>query len=294
MTKPDRELPPLEWIRVFETAARHLNFSAAAVELGLTQAAVSQRIRNLELRIGAQLFNRLPRGVTLSTQGEAWLPHVQLALQQLGRSTANLFAAPQRKVTIAASASVIGLWIVPRLTAIAKALPHLQIACMTIHNLTDYDRIKADFEIRFGAGQWLGRDARLLYDDALTPLASPDLAAAAALDWRAVPLIATSGPRLGWRDWCEATGQPPEPAPKIRFDTFIQSWQAALTGAGVILGSVPLCQPQIDSGQLQRLSPHLLKMNAGYWVTWRSEAAPLRERDNLLTLLGCAPASGQE
>jgi LysR family transcriptional regulator, glycine cleavage system transcriptional activator len=67
-------LPPLKWIRVFEAAARLGNFTAAAKELGLTQAAVSQRIRNLELRLGAQLFNRRARGVILSLQGEAWLP----------------------------------------------------------------------------------------------------------------------------------------------------------------------------------------------------------------------------
>lgn len=283
MPASSRDLPPLEWIRVFETAARHLNFSAAAAELGLTQAAVSQRIRNLELRIGAQLFNRHPRGVTLTVQGEAWLPHVQLALSQLGRSTANLFAAPRRKVTLAASSSVIGLWIVPRLIRIAARLPQLQIACETIHTLTDYDRIEADFEIRFGAGTWPGRGARLIYRDELTPLAAPGLAAGG--NWRALPLIATSGPRLGWRDWFDARGEPPEPAPKIRFDTFVQSLQAALAGAGVILGSLPLCAAEIAAGRLIRLSPASLKMETGYWATWDSEATPFRERDILLDLL---------
>lgn len=284
MSRASRDLPPLEWIRVFETAARHLNFSAAAAELGLTQAAVSQRIRNLELRIGAQLFNRHPRGVTLSTQGEAWLPHVQLALGQLDRSTANLFAAPRRKVTLAASSSVIGLWIVPRLRRIARQLPHLQIACETIHSLTDYNRIESDFEIRFGAGTWPGRGARLLYRDELLPLAAPALLAGGG-NWRDLPLIATSGPRLGWRDWFDANGEPPEPAPKIRFDTFIQSWQAALAGAGVILGSVPLCRKEISDGRLKGLSPVGLKMETGYWVTWDNEATPFREREILLDLM---------
>ena len=100
-----------------EAAARLGSFTTAADELGITQAAVSQRIRNLEQRLGAQLFNRQARGVSLSTQGESWLPHVQGALSQLLHSTANLFEAPRRKVTIAASASIIELWIVPRLSA---------------------------------------------------------------------------------------------------------------------------------------------------------------------------------
>lgn len=67
-------LPPLEWLRVFEAAARLENFSNAARELGLTQAAVSQRIRNLEGRLGKPLFTRLPRGVELTVEGEAYAP----------------------------------------------------------------------------------------------------------------------------------------------------------------------------------------------------------------------------
>jgi len=83
--------PPLEWVRVFEAAARLGSFTAAAEELGLTQAAVSQRIRNLELRIGAQLFDRQARGVTLSTQGEAWQPHVQEVAPEQGSSKYHYF-----------------------------------------------------------------------------------------------------------------------------------------------------------------------------------------------------------
>ncbi len=121
MADSNPSLPPLEWIRVFEAAARLGSFTAAADELGITQAAVSQRIRKLEQRLGAQLFNRQARGVSLSTQGESWLPHVQGALAQLLNSTANLFEAPRRKVTIAASSSVIELWIVPRLGDVARS-----------------------------------------------------------------------------------------------------------------------------------------------------------------------------
>lgn len=291
MSGPARDLPPLEWIRVFETAARHMNFTAAAAELGLTQAAVSQRIRNLERRVGAQLFNRHPRGVTLTTQGEAWLPDVQIALAQLGRSAANLFAAPRRKIVLATSASVIGLWIIPRLRRIAEQLPHLQIVCETINTLTDYGRIEADFEIRFGAGNWPGRVSRRLYPEDLTPLVAPGLLADGR-PWRDLPLIATSGPRLGWRDWFDAEGEPPGPMPMMRFDTFIQSWQAALCGAGVMLGSVSLCAAEIAKGQLVRPSPKNLSMQTAYWITWRVDAHPFREREVLIEILAdpdCAP-----
>lgn len=284
MSDSNRDLPPLDWIRVFETAARHVSFSAAADELGLTQAAISQRIRNLEQRIGAQLFNRHPRGVTLSTQGEAWLPHVQIALSQLGRSTANLFAAPRKKVTIAASASVIGLWIAPRLMRIADELPQLQIVCETIHNLPDFDRSSADLEIRFGDGNWPGRAAKRLFHEELTPLAAPQLLKNGVTDWQKLPLIATSGPRLGWRDWFDACQSPPGHAPRMRFDTFILALTAAQAGVGVILGSLPLCEGEIQTGRLKRLSQKTLKMEAGYWISW-DERSAFRERSALLDLL---------
>lgn len=146
MAENRQKLPPLEWIRVFEAAARLGSFTAAARELGLTQAAVSQRIRNLELHLGAQLFNRQARGVVLSTQGESWLPHVEAALTLLLHSAANLFEQPRRKITVAASGSVIELWIIPRLREIARRLPHVQLALETIQHLPDYERLEADLD----------------------------------------------------------------------------------------------------------------------------------------------------
>jgi len=287
MTTSQQVLPHLEWVRVFEAAARLGSFTAAADELGLTQAAVSQRIRNLELRIGAQLFNRGPRGVTLSTQGEAWLPHVQSALALLMHTAANLFEAPRRKITIAASGSVIELWIVPRLVSIAQRLPHVQFAFETIQNLPDYDRIEADFEIRFGEGNWPGRQSRRLFREELAPLASPLIAAASDADWRDWPRIATSGPRLGWRDWSNAEGAPPMDVPHLRFDTFVQALRAAESGAGVLLASLPLSAGALASGSLTQLTAETLTMEAGYWITWDRSGPDFAERDALIGLL-CA------
>lgn len=278
-------LPPLEWIRVFEAAARLGSFTAAAAELGLTQAAVSQRIRNLEFRIGAQLFDRQARGVSLSTQGEAWLPHVQNALRQLIHSTSNLFAAPRRKVTVAASASVIALWIVPRLPAIGRALPHLQLSFETIQRLPDYSKGEADLEIRFGNGLWPETKATRLYAEELAPVAAPNLLASSDRAWQSLPRIATSGPRLGWRDWAIATGAEPPPVPLLRFDTFSQALAAAEAGAGVLLGSLPLCRTSLAAGRITRLEHRSLPMEATYWVAWHIDRPSFPEFDPLMDLL---------
>lgn len=284
MTEVAQGLPPLEWIRVFEAAARLGSFTAAARELGLTQAAVSQRIRGLELRLGAQLFNRQARGVTLSTQGESWLPHVQVALAQLLHSAANLFEQPRRKITIAASASVIALWIVPRLPSISLRLAHVQLSFETMHNLPDYQRSEADLEVRFGAGNWPDRDAQRLFAEELAPVATPFLIDQAA-DWRSLPRIALSGPRAGWRDWTNATGAEIQPAPLLRFDTFAQALGAAEVGAGVMLGSLALCHAALDRGSLKRLAGGSLRMDDGYWITWPRSRPTFAERATLVECL---------
>lgn len=288
MSDNQQNLPSLEWIRVFEAAARLGSFTAAADELGLTQAAVSQRIRNLELRLGAQLFNRRSRGITLSTQGETWFPQVQSALLQLQHSAANLFEQPRRKITIAASNSVIELWIAPRLGEISRRLPHVQFTFQTIQHLPDYERSEADFEIRFGTGIWPDRDARQLFVEELTPLAAPTSAEQESKPWYERPSIATSGPRFGWRDWSTITNEPPPPMPVLRFDTFVQSLRAAEAGAGVLLASLALSQEAIAAGRLERLTDQTLRMDASYWITWSRSRPPIAERPQLIECLTAA------
>ena len=285
MSQAYETLPPLEWVRVFEAAARRGSFTAAAEELGLTQAAVSQRIRNLERRLGAQLFDRRARGVSLSTRGEAWLPPVQAALGELSRSTSNLFAAPRHKITVAASSSVIALWIAPRLPDVHRALPRVQLSFETIQRLPDYSQSEADLEIRFGDGRWQDMKAVRLYAEELAPVAAPELLKGSSNDWEGLPLIAVSGPRLGWRDWALATNSRLHPTPVLRFDTFVEGLAAAKAGAGILLASLPLTQATLDAGELVRLSPDSLHMETGYWLTWSAARPPFRELETLVEIL---------
>jgi LysR family glycine cleavage system transcriptional activator len=277
--------PPLEWIRVFETAARLGSFTAAAIELNLTQAAVSQRIRKLELQLGAQLFFRQARGADLTAAGEAWLPHVQLALKSLDDTTADLFAAPRYKISIAASMSVLELWIVPRLIAKWKHGATTQFAFHTIHTTPDFERSSADLEVRFGSGDWPGLLARQLYREQLCPVAAPGARGRLSKDWTRLPLIAVAGPRLGWHDWAamERTSLPAPPA--YRFDSFVYALRAALAGAGVLLGSLPLCREALERKQIVRLSRRELEMQESYWITWNRKARHGRILEEVVELL---------
>jgi len=199
---------PLEWVRVFEAAGRTGNFTAAAQEAGLTQAAVSQRIRNLETRIGTRLFTRQARGVSLTVEGEAWLPYVTSALQALNRSAEELFGKPLKSVTISASASITQMWIVPRLM-LAGNHHNYQISVTTMNIESDFPEARATVEIRYGDGNWPKKHKMQLFKEALAPMAAPSVLTNGGA-WLKLPRIANSGPRPGWQEWAN---QYPDPLP---------------------------------------------------------------------------------
>lgn len=254
---PDRAPLPLEWVRAFEAAGRLGSFVAAAAELGLTQAAISQRIGHLEARLGVRLFLRKARGIALTVEGETWLPQLSPSLRAIQQTADDLFGSTARRITISASASVSQLWLVPRLRHL-QPRDRLQFSFSTIVLQEDFDKQNSAVEIRYGAGAWPGRRAARLFPEALSPLAHPDLAVE---EWQNLPRIALSGPRAGWAEWGE-TGAPPH----VRFDSFTTALSAAAQGAGVVLGSLPLAQGLIDAGQLCRLSPRVLRPAESYWL----------------------------
>ncbi|MEZ5638850.1 MAG: LysR family transcriptional regulator [Burkholderiaceae bacterium] len=280
---------PLEWVRVFEAAGRTGNFTAAAREIGLTQAAVSQRIQNLERRLGARLFTREARGVTLTIEGEAWLPHVSQALRSLDRSADALFGKPLQKLVLSASASVIQLWIVPRLAGLDPGT-QVQLSLTTMNIEPDFARSNAAIEIRYGSGHWPGMDAARLYAERLAPMAAPALLRGEP-HWQALPRIAVSGPRPGWQEWAERSGDAAPPAPRYRFDSFVAALGAAREGLGVILGSEALCAAAVAEGALVRLSNDALAPDDGYWMTARKDTVPARQWQALVAGL-CDGSAG--
>ena len=264
-------LPPLDWLRSFEAAARLSNFTAAAAELSLTQAAVSQHIRLLEERLKTRLFLRLARGVTLSPEGAAYLPHIQSAFATIGNSTAQLFEPRAiQTVTIRVPISFALLMLVPALPDLARALPRIQLDLVTIHRPADYDLPGSALDIRFGNGSFPGREADRLTTERLVPVASPALAGAA--DWTSLPLLLVAGAREMWAEWFVAAGLAGHPGRSHRFDSFVAAMEAARAGAGVLLGSRPLVDSALEGGTLVRLSDFELSSNSGHFLTRASSA----------------------
>ncbi|WP_404927548.1 LysR family transcriptional regulator [Mesorhizobium sp. ORM16] len=259
-------LPPLDWLRSFEAAARLSNFTAAAAELGLTQAAVSQHVRLLEDRLKTRLFSRLARGVALLPEGAAYLPHIQSAFATIGSSTAELFEPRAvETVTLRAPISFALLVLVPKLPDLAKALPRIHVDLVTIHRPTDYDLPGSALDIRFGNGSFPGRLADRLTAERLVPVAAPALASDA--DWTSLPLLLVAGAREMWAEWFAAAGLVGHPRRSHRFDSFVAAMEAARAGAGVLLGSRPLIDAALESKALARLSDFELPSTSGHFLT---------------------------
>lgn len=255
---------PLEWVRAFETTARLGSFTAAARETGLTQPAISQRIAHLEHQLGTQLFVRKTRAIHLTTEGEAWLPHVQASLNALRDSSEALFGVGRNKIVISASSSIVQHWITPRLPDLLAA-SGAEITINTMVLSGDAAEEDGTVKIRYGAGDWPGVYKAPLFEERLAPMAAPALLETAE-DWRSLPRLSVSGPRPSWRNWREFTGQLTPSHTALRYDTFASALAAARAGLGVLLGSLPLCQQDLESGSLKQLSVEVMPHHESYWL----------------------------
>ncbi len=274
MNKTGFDQLPLEWIRAFEAAARLGSFTAAAQEGGLTQSAVSQRIGHLEARLGTPLFIRQARQITLTSDGEAWLPHVQAALVGLRDSTEALFGVSRNRLTLSASASVNELWLVPRLAHLAE-VSGAQITLSTMVVASGDTKDDAAVRIRYGSGDWPVAYAAPLYEERMSPVAAPDLLAEGA--WQTLPRLSVSGPRPGWRRWCAETGTSTTPVPDLRFDSFSAALAAARAGQGVLLASLPLIQADLEAGRLLRVTDEVVRHHETYWLLGAKERLSRRQ-----------------
>lgn len=291
--KAENALPPMEWLRSFEAAGRHGNFTAAGREIGLTQASVSQHIKALEGWLGISLFRRLPRGVELTFDGESYLNHISHALDVISRGTETVFKrGSSQTLAIKGPASVASLWIAPRLQKLKQLAPDLQISLTSIHRQLDYEAGDSDYEIRFGEGKWQGRTAIQLYQEKLAPIATASFAHKSK-NWQDQPLLNVMGLRSGWKDWYQLAGGPPLNPGNIKFDSFLMAYHACLKGNGVLLGSLPLVQMDLNSGALLQLSETVLTMNSGVWLTWPEGKKMDTFHNELVSILSSPLALGE-
>ena len=178
-TEQRRRLPPLNALRAFEAAARHLNFSRAADELSVTPGAVSQQIQNLEDYVGAALFKRTPKGLLLTDAAQTALPALREAFDRLAEAASLLTAAVDgRRLTLTAPPSFATKWLVPRLGAFEQAHPVVDVWLSAGIELVDLAAGEVDVAIRYGAGRYPGMEVKRLFSEAVIPVVSAEHLAA--------------------------------------------------------------------------------------------------------------------
>lgn len=260
-TEHRRRLPPLNALRAFEAAARHLNFSRAADELSVTPGAVSQQIQNLEDYVGAALFKRTPKGLLLTDAAQTALPALREAFDRLAEAASLLTAAVDgRRLTLTAPPSFATKWLVPRLGAFEQAHPQVDVWLSAAIELVDLAAGEVDVAIRYGAGRYAGLDVRRLFSEAVIPVASPDHLAAQPLtkpaDLANHVLLHDGSPDFDdscpdWSMWLAARGL--KNIDGMRGPRFNQSSlviEAAVNGRGVALAKRTLAQADLEAGRL--------------------------------------------
>jgi LysR family glycine cleavage system transcriptional activator len=255
-----RSYPSLIALRVFEVAGRLQSFSNAAIELNVTQGAVSRQIRALEDDLDVKLFTRLTRRVQLTDSGRKYLSEVQAALGQIEQATHRIRARDTRTIlTISVLPSVGSFWLMPRLAGFSQRYPDVETRIISSIGPADLHSRDADVAIRVGAlpgrrydplmprvdlamaTDWRGVLAEELTPDVLVPVYSPTLVTEGARplgpkDVCRLPLIHTTSRQHAWPDWIRAQGLPElTRARELEYGHFFMSLEAARKGQGVAL-----------------------------------------------------------
>ncbi len=268
-----RRLPPLNWLRAFEAAARHLSFTDAGEELGVTQAAVSQQVRQLEDWLGTQLFKRLPRALALTDAGIAYLPIVQDGIERIDLGTTEIFGRPEgRPVTLRASTTLAVLWLGPQLARFRLEHPEVAVRVTTLYAPVDFGQDGVDIEIRYGAGTWPGVKAHRLFEESFFPVASLGYLSASGplrtpADLPGHRLVHVIGEREGWGGYLRLAGvSGMDPSDGMQCDSLVVALNAAAAGAGIALATSPVCDAMIGTSLIElfarrwpaRLAHHLV------------------------------------
>ena len=268
-----RSLPPLNGVRAFEAAARHLSFTEAARELGVTQAAISHQVRGLEDRLGLKLFVRRNRALLLSEQGQAYLPGVRHAFDALHEATDKLLQRDAKgPLTVTTTASFATKWLVPRLGAFQRAHPEIDVRITTSTNLIDFSRDDVDVGIRYGKGDWAHLHADRLLAEDIFPVCSPALLKGPKplrkpADLKNHTLLRVSAMTDDWQVWLTGVGvKGVDPERGIEFDLALAAIQAAIDGLGVVLGHGPLVEADMRAGRLVAPFDVSIPSNYAYYV----------------------------
>ena len=256
-----RSLPPLNSLVAFESAGRLESFTAAGRELGLTQAAISRQIQQLEADLGVLLFSRSRRGMRLTPEGDILY----------------------RSVTTGLTSIASTFWLMPRLPMFRSANQTIDLRLVSSDALGDLAIERIDMAVRYGDGHWPGVHATRLFGGEVFPVVSPKLLKGRKLplsieEFRNLPLLEleSQDPRwLGWEDWLQTLPERPKlPAARIRFNSYPLLVQAAVAGEGVGMGWRYFVDDYLRDKSLVRLFEQALVTDLGFYLVEPIGARP--------------------
>jgi len=260
-----RDLPPLNALRAFEAAGRHLSFTRAAAELNVTPAAVSHQVNGLEQYLGIRLFRRHPQGLLLTEAGQRALPGISDGFDHLASAVAGFATADaDRPLMISTSPSLAARWLVPRLEEFRHLHPDIDTRIDALEETADLRRDDVDIGLRYGTGNYPGLHVECIGTQRVFPVCSPWLLQGPHplrepadlryhtlihVDWRLGEMKAPA-----WKTWLEAAGvaERVNAVAGPRYTHHSMSLQSAVAGHGVALGSTLLVVDDLEAGRLVR------------------------------------------
>jgi LysR family transcriptional regulator, glycine cleavage system transcriptional activator len=265
------ELPPLELFRAFDACARHSSFTLAANELGITQGAVSLRVRDLEAYLGFKLFIRSRPRVQLTEAGLVFAPEVSKALEVLKASVRSVRIA-DRPIRISA-VPIFARWLGPRLVDFGMQVNRRAVELEATADLRNMAAGEFELAVRGGVGPWPPLSSEVIVRNRRTPMVSPELAR--KLDLACGPAALLDAPLLdddGWHEWFAAADVREIDAAMIgpRYTSQALLADAAISGAGAALLSPKLLCDAVRTGALLRPFPQEIESAQHYHLVWDS------------------------
>ncbi|BBO27171.1 LysR family transcriptional regulator, glycine cleavage system transcriptional activator [Marisediminitalea aggregata] len=267
-----RRLPPLNALKAFEAAARHLSFTRAADELFVTQAAVSHQIKALEEFLSLKLFIRRNRTLLLTEEGQAYFLELKDIFKNLQDATERLLARGSKgAITVATPPSFASQWLVPRISKFSLAYPDIDVRLKAVDFDEGFLADDIDVAIYYGRGRWSGIQAEKLHTEFLTPLCSPSLFQGSKplnslADLKHHVLLHDSS-RAIWKMWLKhfnVYGVNVNQGPVFSHSMMVM--QAAALGQGIALGNSVLAKPELDAGRLIMPFEEKLESRDAYYL----------------------------
>ncbi len=253
---------PLNGLRAFEAAARHLSFTRAAEELHVTPAAISHQIRALEERLGHDLFVRHHKVLDLSAAGRLLLPGLHDGFVLLDRAVARLAVLrTDNRLVVTCAPTLAARWLLPRLEGFQNAHPEIEVHLNTSYRVVDLEGHTTDVALRYGSGPYPGLHAEALFEEGMTPVCSPDLLRGAhplrePADLAHHTLLHDDSwgfinTAPDWNMWLRAAGvEGIDTSRGPHFDVAVMAISAAVLGRGVALTTRSLVADDLVSGRL--------------------------------------------